>query len=107
MVRGSTTDNLSSMEELLAIYCGKSVIVASVDNHVERVAILAEIREWVGDEGLVLDWIELGVDAEHIGEFFCIPSHGINEMSADDVLVFSVVVFNECLVEVAYFLYFD
>ena len=85
-------DDLPGVQELLAIDCVESLVVSSVDDHVERVAPHTQVGQPACDERLVLDGIELCVDSQHVSKLLRPPSHGVDKVVAcelDIVLVVS------------------
>lgn len=95
-VGAGAADDLAGVGELLAVDGGEAAVVAAVDDHVERLAGGAEHGEAACDEGLVLDGVEAGVDAEHVGEFLGAPAHGVDEVVAEELDVVPVVGADEC-----------
>ena len=93
------------MQELLSVDGVEALVVTAVDNHVERVAVDAHVRQPAGDECLVLDGEELSVDAEHVGELLRAPSHGINKVVAGVLHIVLVVTAHQHTEFVAGFLH--
>ena len=106
-VGAGAADNLACVAELLAIDGTEALVVATVDNHVERALLasrhLTHHRETTGDEGLVLDGVEADVEVELVDELLGTPTHGVDEVVAGvlDVCPFMVADKGEVLVAVA------
>ena len=64
--------------------------MAAVDEHVQRVAVLADERQPLRDEGLVTDREETGVDAQHPGELLRTGAEGVHEDGCPELAVTSV-----------------
>ena len=93
------------MQELLAVNGVEALIVTTVDDHVERVAVDTHVGQTAGDECLVLHGIELGVDTEHVGKLLGAPTHGVDKVVAGVFHVVLVVTTHEHAVLVTDTLY--
>lgn len=78
----STADNLSGVTPLLAVYGREAFVVTAVDNHIEGATIGTHHGQAAGDESLVLDGVEAGVEVELVDKLLGAPAHGIHEMVA-------------------------
>ena len=76
---GGAADDLAGGGKLLAVHGGEALVVATVDEHVQRVSVLADERQPLGDEGLVADREEAGVQAQHPGELLRAGAEGVHE----------------------------
>ena len=85
-------DNLAGVLELLTIHGAEALVVATVDNHIQRAAVGSHHRQTARDESLVLHRVEAGVDTQHIGELLGAPAHGVDEMAAGVLYIFTLVV---------------
>ena len=70
------------MQELLAVNGIEALVVTTVDDHVERIAVDTHVGQSAGDECLMLDGEELGVDAEHVGKLLSTPTHSVDKVVA-------------------------
>ena len=102
---GGAAYDLPRLCQLLAIDCGEAAIVAAVYEHVQRIAVLAQKRQPLGDEGLMAHGEQPGLDAELPGEFLCPRAHGVHKDRSLVVHVSAVVAADRDAVHATVLLY--